>query len=159
MIPTSSPRGIHKSDCPALDVQGELQVLNLDGRDGVEGMRSTKGKSRDLGEFEVFDLPDLREDERPYLIKRWVDEFCHLSDNVFDWGHGVGAAGVVQTGIIDSQHRQGLVEGRTNILRVGLEEQTRLSIGQTKFCDKKIPLRFLVFLNLCGQNAGGNRGG
>ena len=114
MIPMSDPRGPHKSDGPDLDVQGEWRS-----HDGVEGMCSTKGKSRDLGVFEVFDLPDFREDERPYLIKRWLDEVCHLSDGVFDWDHGDGAAGVVQAGVINSQHRRGLVEGRANVLRVG----------------------------------------
>jgi hypothetical protein len=57
------------SPSPALDVQGEWRVLNLDGRDGVEGMHSTKGNSRDFGESEVFDLPGSREDECPDVIE------------------------------------------------------------------------------------------
>jgi hypothetical protein len=75
-----------------------------------------------LGESEVFDLPESRQDERPDLIKQWLDELCHLSDGVFDWDHWVCGAGVVQAGVINSQHQRGLVEGRTNVLRVGLEE-------------------------------------
>ena len=98
----------------------------------MEGMRPTKGESRDLKEFEVFGLPNSREDERPKLIKQWLDKFCCLSDNAFDWGRVVGTVEVVQAGVINTQHRRGLVEGRANVLRIGLQEQIRLSIGQTK---------------------------
>lgn len=113
--------GLLESDGPALD-----------GRDDMEGMRPTKGESRDLKEFEVFGLPNSREDERPKLIKQWLDKFCCLSDNAFDWGRVVGTVEVVQAGVINTQHRRGLVEGRANVLRIGLQEQIRLSIGQTK---------------------------
>jgi hypothetical protein len=46
--------GLHESDGPALDVQGEWRVLNFGGRDGVCDVCPTKGKGRDLGGSEVF---------------------------------------------------------------------------------------------------------
>ena len=43
-------------------------MLNLDGRDGARGMRSTKGRSRDPGGSGMLNLLDSRKGEQPDLI-------------------------------------------------------------------------------------------
>ena len=55
------PHGLQESDALILDVQGEGRVLDLDGRDGVDSVCPTKGRSRDLGESDVFELSGSRE--------------------------------------------------------------------------------------------------
>jgi hypothetical protein len=59
------PRGLRGVNGLALDVrdQGGEQVFNQGARDEVDVVYPTKGRSRDLGESEVFDLPGSREDE------------------------------------------------------------------------------------------------
>ena len=57
------PRGLQEPNGLVLDVQGEGRILDLDSGDRVDGMRPAKGRSRDLGESEMFDLPGSGEGE------------------------------------------------------------------------------------------------
>ena len=66
-----------------------------------------------------------------------LDELGHRSDGVFDRDRGVGTVEVVQVDVIDSQPRQGFVEGRMNILRVTIHDPARISTGQTELCGKE----------------------
>ena len=50
------PRGLHESDSVGLDVQGKSRVFDLDGRNRMNGMCPTKGRSRDLTEPDVSDF-------------------------------------------------------------------------------------------------------
>ena len=54
------PRGLQESDGLVLNVQGERRVFDLDSGDGVDGVCPTEGRSRNLRESEVFDLPGSR---------------------------------------------------------------------------------------------------
>ena len=130
------PSGLQEADGLVLDVQGEWRVLDLDGGDGVDGVCPAKGRSRDLGESEVFDLPGPREDEHPDLwIERdnhSLDEFGHLSDGVFNWDRGVSTVEVVKVDVIDTQSRQRLVQGLVDVLRVGLHKLIGFSMGKAK---------------------------
>ena len=56
-LTSNPPRGLQESDSFALDVHYQSWVFNLDCRDGVDGMRSAKGRNRDLREPEAFGLP------------------------------------------------------------------------------------------------------
>jgi hypothetical protein len=65
------PRGLHESDGPALDVQGEWRVLNLDGRDGVGACALRRAKAEILeGPRCLFNLLGSRKDEHPDLIEQ-----------------------------------------------------------------------------------------
>ena len=57
------PRSLQEPDGLILNVQGEGGVLDLDGRDGVDCVYPTKGRSGDFREPEVFDLSGSREGE------------------------------------------------------------------------------------------------
>ena len=51
------PRSLQDSNRLILDVQGEGGIFNLDGRDWVDQVCPAKGRSRNLREPDVFDLP------------------------------------------------------------------------------------------------------
>ena len=51
------PRGFQEPDGLILDVQREGRVLDLDGGDGVNGMCSAKGRSGDLRQSNMSELP------------------------------------------------------------------------------------------------------
>ena len=56
---------------------------------------------------------------------------------MFNWDRGVNAVEVVDVDIIDSQLRQGLVERLLDVLRVGPDEPTGLSMGSPELRSKK----------------------
>ena len=58
------PRGLQESDGLILNIQGEGRVLNLDGRDGVDGVCPAKSRSRDLTESEMFNFSSPIEGSR-----------------------------------------------------------------------------------------------
>ena len=64
---------------------------------------------------------------------RWdlhlLDELGHRGDGVFDWDRRVSTVEVVEVDIINSQPRQGFVNGLMNVLRVGLYDPSRHSMG------------------------------
>ena len=63
---------------------------------------------------------------------RSLDEFCHLSDSVFDWDRVISPVEVVEVNVIDSQPRQGLVEGLVDVLWVTIHDPIWFSMAETK---------------------------
>ena len=61
-----------------------------------------------------------------------LDEFGHLADGVFDRDRWIGTVEVVEVDVVDSQPRQGLVEGLMDVLRVGFHKPIGLSMGDTE---------------------------
>jgi len=89
----------------------------------------------------MFDLPGSREDERPDFRTRGsvhsLDELGHLGNSIFDWDRRVGTVEVVEVDVIDSQPRQGLVEGHVDVFRVGLHDPTGFSMGEAELGGKE----------------------
>ena len=68
-----------------------------------------------------------------------LDEFGHLSDGVFDRDRRVGTMKVVEVDGINSQPRQGPIEGLVDILWGGLHEPIWVSVVETKLgCEEDL---------------------
>ena len=95
-------------------------------------MCPTKGRSGDLREPDVFDLPGPGTGERSGSrilngMHHSLDELSHCSNSMLDWDCDVGTVKVVEVDIIDSQPRQRLVEGLVDVLRVAPNHPTGLT--------------------------------
>ena len=96
------------------------------------GVSPAEGRSRDLGEPDVLDLPGPRTGEHSgfrilYDMHHSLNELSHRSNSVFNRDRDIGTVKVVEVDIIDSQPRQRLVEGLVDVLRVAPNHPTGLT--------------------------------
>ena len=68
-----------------------------------------------------------------------LDEFGHLADGVFDRDRWIGTVEVVEVDVVDSQPRQGFVEGLMDVLWISLHEPIWVSMAETKLgCEEDL---------------------
>lgn len=112
-------RGLQHVDLGRLDIEREGRVLDLDGGDGVDGVRTTQRSGTALAQAEVFDLA-------------FVLELHHLLDGLLDGGLAIEAVAVVEVDGIDAEVLQRQLARLACLLRRAIDVDSTLAVEDVR---------------------------